>query len=42
MIGYFDDLAAAVGRDDMDDERLADIARIHSMEVVGPPTERYV
>jgi len=42
MIGYFDDLAAGLGRDDMDDERLADIARIHSMEVVGPPAERYV
>lgn len=42
MIGYFDDLAAALGRDDLDDERLADIARIHSMEVVGYPSERYV
>lgn len=42
MIGYFDDLAAALGRDDVDDERLAEIARMHSMEVVGPPSERYV
>jgi mannose-6-phosphate isomerase-like protein (cupin superfamily) len=42
MIGYFDDLAAAVGRDDVDDEQLAEIARMHSMEVVGPPSEGYV
>ena len=42
MIGYFDDLAAAVGRDDVDDEQLAEIARRHSMEVVGPPSEGYV
>jgi mannose-6-phosphate isomerase-like protein (cupin superfamily) len=42
MIGYFDDLAAAMGRGEVDDARLADIARTHSMEVVGPPSERYV
>jgi mannose-6-phosphate isomerase-like protein (cupin superfamily) len=42
MIGYFDDLAAAVGRDDVDDEQLAEIARRHSMEVVGPLSEGYV
>jgi hypothetical protein len=42
MIGYFDDRAAAVGRDDVDDEQLAEIARRHSMEVVGPPSEGYV
>ena len=42
MIGYFDDLAAAFGRDDVDDEGLAEIARKHSMEIVGPPSERYV
>src|SRR5438552_10470447 len=42
MIGYFDDLAAALGRDDVDDERLDEIARSHSMEIVGPPSERYV
>ena len=41
MIGYFDDLAAALGRDDVDDEGLAEIARKHSMEIVGPPSERY-
>jgi mannose-6-phosphate isomerase-like protein (cupin superfamily) len=42
MIGYFDDLAAAMGRDDVDDEQLAEIASRHSMEVVGPPSEGYV
>ncbi len=42
MIGYFDQLAAALGRDDLDDKRLDEIARSHSMEIVGPPSERYV
>jgi len=42
MTGYFDDLAAALGRDDVDDERLVEIARVHSMEVVGPASDRYV
>jgi mannose-6-phosphate isomerase-like protein (cupin superfamily) len=42
MIGYFDDLAAALGRDDMDEKGLAEIAREHAMEIVGPPSERYV
>jgi mannose-6-phosphate isomerase-like protein (cupin superfamily) len=42
MIGYFDDLAAALGRDDVDETELAEIARTHAMEIVGPPSERYV
>jgi mannose-6-phosphate isomerase-like protein (cupin superfamily) len=42
MIGYFDGLAAALRRDDVNDEELAAIARTHSMEVVGPPSEHYV
>jgi quercetin dioxygenase-like cupin family protein len=42
MIGYFDDLCAALGRDDVDDQGLAEIARKHAMEIVGPPSERYV
>jgi mannose-6-phosphate isomerase-like protein (cupin superfamily) len=42
MIGYFDDLAAALGRDDVDETELAGIARTHAMEIVGPPSERYV
>jgi mannose-6-phosphate isomerase-like protein (cupin superfamily) len=42
MIGYFDDLAAALGRADVTDDELASIAQAHSMEIVGPPSERYV
>ena len=42
MIGYFDDLAAAMARGEVDDERLTEIARSNAMEVVGPPSERYV
>lgn len=42
MTGYFDDLAAALRRDDVGDEDLAAIAATHAMEIVGPPSERYV
>ena len=42
MLGYFTDLAAALQRDDVADEELAEIARTHGMEIVGPPSERYV
>jgi hypothetical protein len=42
MTGYFDDLASALGRDDVSDECLAEIAARHAMEIVGPPSERYV
>lgn len=42
MVGYFDDLAAALRRDDVRDDELAEIARAHAMEIVGPPSERYV
>lgn len=42
MIGYFDDLSAAVGRGEIDERLLDDIARRHSMEVVGPVPESYV
>jgi mannose-6-phosphate isomerase-like protein (cupin superfamily) len=42
MIGYFDDLAAALGRDDVDDGELTEIARTYSMEIVGPASEHYV
>jgi hypothetical protein len=42
MIGYFDDLAAALGRDAMDEDGLAEIARTYAMEIVGPPADRYV
>jgi mannose-6-phosphate isomerase-like protein (cupin superfamily) len=42
MIGYFDDLAAALGHEDVDETELAAIARTHAMEIVGSPSERYV
>ena len=42
MIGYFDDLAAALRRDDVHDDDLAEIAATHKMEIVGPASERYV
>lgn len=42
MIGYFDDLAAALGRQEVKDDDLAEVAARHGMEIVGPPTERYV
>ena len=42
MIGYFDDLATALRRDDVGDDDLDAIARAHAMEIVGPPSERYV
>jgi mannose-6-phosphate isomerase-like protein (cupin superfamily) len=42
MTGYFDDLAAALGRADVTEEELAKVAQAHAMEIVGPPSERYV
>jgi mannose-6-phosphate isomerase-like protein (cupin superfamily) len=42
MIGYFDELASALHRDDVGDDDLDAIARAHGMEIVGPPSERYV
>jgi mannose-6-phosphate isomerase-like protein (cupin superfamily) len=42
MTGYFDDLAAALRRADVTDEELAKIAQAHAMEIVGPPSARYV
>jgi mannose-6-phosphate isomerase-like protein (cupin superfamily) len=42
MVGYFDDLSEAIRRDEVDESLLADIARRHSMEVVGPVPESYV
>ena len=42
MIGYFDALAAALGQQGVSDEQLAGIAAEHAMEIVGPPSERYV
>ena len=42
MIGYFDELAAALRQDDVNEDALAEIAATHGMEIVGPPSERYV
>ena len=42
MIGYFDDLGAALRRDDVSEDELAGIASRHGMEIVGPPSTRYV
>lgn len=42
MIGYFDELAAALHRDDVTEDGLAEIAATHAMEIVGPASERYV
>ena len=42
MIGSFDDLAATLGREGVGEYELAAIASAHGMEIVGPPSERYV
>lgn len=42
MVGYFDDLGAAMKSGDADPARLDEIARKHSMEVVGPVPEGYL
>ncbi|MCV0402664.1 MAG: cupin domain-containing protein [Chloroflexi bacterium] len=41
MVGYFDELAAAIARNEMDDETLGEIAARHGMEVIGPVPEGY-
>ena len=42
MIGYFDQLATALQRERVDEDELSEIAAAHAMEIVGPPSERYV
>lgn len=42
MVGYFDELSAAIARDEMDPEALAEMARRYGMEVIGPVPEGYV
>jgi mannose-6-phosphate isomerase-like protein (cupin superfamily) len=42
MIGYFDALSGAIRSADVDESLLAEIARQHSMEVVGTVPESYV
>ena len=41
MLGYFDELSAAVARADAEEE-VAAIATRHAMEVVGPIPDSYV
>jgi mannose-6-phosphate isomerase-like protein (cupin superfamily) len=42
MIGYFDELSAAIGRGEIDEGAFDDVARRYSMEIVGPVPESYV
>lgn len=42
MVGYFDELAEALERDNVSESELTGIAEAHRMEIVGPPPERYV
>jgi len=42
MVGYFDDLSDAMQQGETDPGVVAEIARRHSMEVVGPVPEGYM
>jgi mannose-6-phosphate isomerase-like protein (cupin superfamily) len=42
MVGYFDGLSAAIASDTATDERLDEIARAASVEIVGPVPEGYL
>jgi len=42
MVGYFDDLSAAITRGVADPAKLDEIAQRHGMEVVGPVPEGYL
>ena len=42
MVGYFDDLSAAIATGHADPMRLDEIAQRHSMEVIGPVPEGYL
>ena len=42
VVGYFDDLSAAIAADENDPARLEEIAMRHGMEVVGPIPEGYM
>jgi mannose-6-phosphate isomerase-like protein (cupin superfamily) len=41
MVGYFDELAAATARGEVDPETLSEIADRYGMEVIGPVPEGY-
>ena len=42
MVGYFDDLSGAMSRGEADEGELAEIAKRHEVEVVGPVPEGYL
>jgi mannose-6-phosphate isomerase-like protein (cupin superfamily) len=42
MVGYFEELSAAIGEGDAGTARLDDIARRHGMDVTGPVPEGYL
>jgi glyoxylate utilization-related uncharacterized protein len=42
MVGYFDEMSAAMAAGGADDAVLARIAAAHSMEVTGPVPEGYI
>lgn len=42
MVGYFDELSAAITSGRVDDEHLGAIAGRHAVEVIGPVPEGYV
>jgi mannose-6-phosphate isomerase-like protein (cupin superfamily) len=42
MVGYFDELSAAIASGEMAGDRLDEIARDHDMEVTGPVPEGYL
>jgi mannose-6-phosphate isomerase-like protein (cupin superfamily) len=42
MIGYFDELSAALARGEADPDALAELAARHGMEVTGPVPEGYL
>jgi len=41
MMGYFDELSAAIAEGKADDERLGEIAVRNGVEVLGPVPEGY-
>jgi len=42
MVGYFDELSAALSGGDVDSDVLSEIAERYAMEVIGPVPEGYV
>jgi hypothetical protein len=42
MIGYFDDLASVLRQEGVTEDELTEIASVHAMEIVGPPSDSYL